>query len=307
MAAIEIMENLFFVERGHLSGNHFISLSEEPALIDTAYISDFEETAGIITCLGVNLSDIRLIINTHCHCDHVGGNKIIQNISDCEIALHRIGKHFMETKDDWSTWWKYLGEEADFFDCTKVLEDEEVIAIGPHEFHVLYTPGHSRDGIVLYSKKEKLLISSDTLWKNDVAAMMVRVEGSRILADMQESLEKLESLDVKIVCPGHGKPFTDVKRAISISKKKIESYLTNREILGVDLLKKVIIHTLLMRKTVEENTFFHHLMRTHWFKENVDLYFNGEYEAKYTEIMNHFIQRGIVKCSNGKLWTILEP
>lgn len=307
MAVIEIMENLFFVERGHLNGNHFVFLSEEPALIDTAYISGFEETAEIITRLGVNLSDIRLIINTHCHCDHVGGNRIIQNMSDCEIALHKIGKHFMETKDDWSTWWRYLDEEADFFDCRKVLEHEEVIAIGPHEFHVLYTPGHSSDGIVLYNKKEKLLISSDTLWKNDVAAMMVRVEGSKILFDMQESLEKLESLDVKMVYPGHGKPFTDVKKAISISKKKIESYLNNREILGEDLLKKVIIHTLLMRKSVEDNTFFLDLMRTHWFKENVDLYFNGEYEATYNEIMNHFIQRGIVKCLNGKLWTTLEP
>jgi len=79
--------------------------------------------------------------------------------------------------------------------CQKVKRRKPLIGpfitIGPHEFRVLYTPGHSSDGIVLYNKKEKLLISSDTLWGNDVAAMMVRVEGSRILFDMQESLEKL--------------------------------------------------------------------------------------------------------------------
>ncbi len=46
-------------------------------------------------------------------------------------------------------------------------------------------------------KQEKILISSDTLWEFDMAVMTIRVEGSMALLHMQESLQKLESLDVK--------------------------------------------------------------------------------------------------------------
>jgi len=303
----EILEDLFFIERGYLSGNHFVYRSKAPILIDTGYISDFNETDRSITRLGVNLSDISLIVNTHTHCDHIGGNKIIQQKSGCDIALHKAGKYFIDAKDDWSTWWRYYNQEADFFKCTQALEDGEIIAVGPHKFQVIYTPGHASDGIVLYNSREKILISSDTLWESDVAVMTLRVEGSMALFHMRESLQKLESLDVKMVYPGHGRPFDDIKRAISKSKEKIERYLLHRETVGDDLIKKIMVYTLLMKKTIKEKAFFPYLMDTYWFKETVDLYFNGEYEKKYNEIMNTFLGRGVIKRKNGDMFTTIKP
>ena len=179
MPPVEIMEDLFFIQRGYLNGNHFVYRSEDPVLVDTGYVSDFQTTVALIQSLGVDLSRTRLIVNTHCHCDHIGGNKMIQERSTCDIAMHKIGKQFIDTWDDWSTWWKYYQQDADFFNCTTALENGDRLSVGPHEFEVIYTPGHSSDGIVLYHKKEKVLISSDTLWEDDMAVMTIRVEGSR--------------------------------------------------------------------------------------------------------------------------------
>ena len=75
----------------------------------------------------------------------------------------------------------------------------------------------------------------------------------------------------------------------------------HRDTIGEDLIKKIIVYTLLMKERVREQAFFPYLMETHWFKETVDLYFNSEYEAKYTEIMNAFYKKGIIKQMNGKL------
>jgi glyoxylase-like metal-dependent hydrolase (beta-lactamase superfamily II) len=307
MANSEILKDLFFIERGFLSGNHFVFRSKDPVLIDTGYISGFHQTEKLISGLGVNLADVSLIISTHTHCDHIGGNQIIQQQSGCDIALHKVGKHYIDTRDDWSTWWRYYNQDADFFNCTRALEDGEMITLGPHEFQVIYTPGHASDGIVLYNRREKLLISSDTLWESDMAVMTLRVEGSTALFHMQQSLQKLEALDVKIVYPGHGKPFTDMKKALSKCSKKIEHYLMHRDTIGEDLIKKIIVYTLLMKKRIRETTFFPYLMETHWFKETVDLYFNSEYEAKYTEIMNAFYKKGIIKQKNGDLFTTVKP
>jgi len=307
MVQNEVLKDLFFIERGYLNANHFVYRSRSPVLIDTGYIADFGETEKLIANLGVNLADVSLIISTHTHCDHIGGNQIIQRRSGCDIALHKVGRYFIDATDDWSTWWRYYRQEADFFTVTRTLQDGETVAIGPHEFQVIYTPGHAADGIVLYNRREKILISSDTLWENDLAVMTLRVEGSRALFDMQESLEKLESLEVKRIYPGHGRPFGDVKSALAKSKEKIEGYINYRELIGQDLVKKILVYTLLMKKTIPEKDFFPYLMNTFWYPETVDLYFNGEYEKKYDEIMRGFIGRGVVKRKGASLFTTVKP
>jgi glyoxylase-like metal-dependent hydrolase (beta-lactamase superfamily II) len=307
MADKEILKDLFFIERGFLNGNHFVYRSDAPVLIDTAYIADFEETEKSIDRLGVNLADVSLIISTHTHCDHIGGNHRIQQKSGCDIVLHKIGKYFIDTRDDWATWWRYYNQEAQFFECTRSLEDGELITLGPHEFEVIYTPGHAADGIVLYNSRDKILISSDTLWQTDMAVMTLRVEGSRALFHMQESLQRIEELDVQTVYPGHGKPFQDMQKAIARSKKRIDNFLKHPQAIGEDVLKKIIVYTLMMKKNVPADAFFGYLMDTYWFKETVDLYFMGRYEAKYKEVLNSFLRRGIVKIENGNLFTTVKP
>jgi hydroxyacylglutathione hydrolase len=307
MQAVEIMEDLFFIERGYLNGNHFVYRSGAPVLIDTAYIGDFHDTERYINKLGVDVSRVRLIVTTHCHCDHIGGNRIVQEQSGCEIALHRIGKHFMDTRDDWSTWWKYCNQDAAFFTGTTGLEGGDVVRLGPHEFDVIHTPGHASDGIVLYSAKEKVLLSSDTLWENDMAVMTVRVEGSAALFQMKDSLERIESLDVKMVYPGHGRPFSDMGEAMERSQERIARFMAHRELVGLDLLKKILIYTLMMRRQVDEAAFFSDLMETHWFKETIELYGREDHQTTYQKIMDSFLRRGIVKRKDGRLFTTVKP
>ena len=306
MADNEIIKDLFFIERGFLNGNHFVYRSDAPVLIDTAYIADFDETEKSIARLGVNLADVSLILSTHTHCDHIGGNHAIQQKSGCDIALHKIGKYFIDTRDDWATWWRYYNQEAEFFDCARALEDGDMITLGPHEFEVIYTPGHAADGIVLYNRRDKILISSDTLWQTDMAVMTLRVEGSRALFHMLESLQKIEKLEVQMVYPGHGPPFQDMHKAITRSKKRIENFLQHPEAIGEDVLKKIIVYTLMMKKTVPADALFDYLMDTYWFKETIDLYFEGQYEAKYEEVLNSFLRRGIIKTDNGDLFTTVK-
>ena len=159
----------------------------------------------------------------------------------------------------------------------------------------------------MYNPKEKVLLSSDTLWQNDLPVITIRIEGSRALFSLQESLEQIESLDVDRVYPGHGKPFTQFKDAVSLCKDKIDLYLKHPERIGTDLLKKIMIFTLMMHRTVPADTFFDHLMGTWWFKETVDLYFDKAYETKYQQILESFLERGIVKQKEGRFFTTVRP
>lgn len=307
MSVIEVLDNLFFIERGYLNGNHFVYRSDAPILIDTGYISDFKETQRLVMALGVDLRQVALIVTTHTHCDHIGGHHLIQQLSGCGIAAHSVAKHYMDTRDDWATWWRYFNQEADFFNCTQALHDGDIIHLGPHEFQVIYTPGHASDGIVLYDLENKILLSSDTLWERDMAAMVPRVEGSLATFNMKSSLQKLRSLDIDRVYPGHGAPFDDAGAAVSRSLAKIEKYMAHRKSIGEDLLKKIIVYTLLMKKGVPEKELFPYLMGTVWYKETVDLYFEGRYKEKYAGIMSDFVKRDIVRREGGDLVTTVNP
>ena len=257
--------------------------------------------------MGVDLPDVALIINTHTHCDHMGGNRAIQECSGCDIALHPIGRHFIDTRDDWSTWWRYYGQEADFFTSTRTLADGENIRIGDHEFEIFFTPGHASDGIVLYHQREKLLISSDTLWENDLAVMTLRVEGSAAVFRMLASLERIAALDVRRVYPGHGSPFDDCRGAIDRARKRLNGYLKDRRRIGRDQLKKIVVYTLLMKRSVPTGRFFPMLMNTPWYRETVDLYFDGAYRATYDEIIDGFLRRKVIREINDCLQTTVPP
>jgi glyoxylase-like metal-dependent hydrolase (beta-lactamase superfamily II) len=304
---IEILKDLYFIERGYLNANHFIYRGDPPTLIDTGYIADFDTTRRIITAIGVDLTEVSAIITTHCHCDHIGGHNRIQQLSGCDIFLHNVGKMFIDTRDDWATWWKYYHQQAEFFTPTHGLNDGDTISVGPHRFEVIYTPGHAADGIVLYHRREKILISSDTLWERDMAVHTVRVEGNAAAYYTKKCLERLSSLDVALVCPGHGAAFADFQGALKRSMDRVEGYVTNRQVMGRDVLKKIIVYTLMMKKTVVADQFFGLLMDTNWFKETVDLYFNSDYRGLYTEIMEKFLSKGIVERKGAFLHTTVKP
>ncbi|MFH0826157.1 MAG: MBL fold metallo-hydrolase [Pseudomonadota bacterium] len=307
MSSLEILPDLFFIRRGYLNGNHFAFRSEDPVLIDTGYLTHFPVTEGIIRGLGVDISRTRLIVSTHGHSDHVGGNRIIQERSGCDIAQHIIGKHFTDTKDSWATWWRYYAQDAEFFNCTRALDDGDVLCIGPYEFEVIYTPGHSADGIVLFHRPQGLLVSSDTLWEHDMAVMTVRVEGSGALFSMRDSLERLKSLDVRTVCPGHGEVFTDFRGAIGRAEQRIDRFISDPSAVGYDLLKKIIVYTLMMKEGFQEPEFLPYLLNTPWFRETVDFYFDGRYDRIFQDVMEALVKKRVVLRADGRLSTTIEP
>jgi len=307
MPVSEILPDLFFIERGYLNGNHFAWVGERPVLIDSAYLPHIETTLEILAGIGIDAARTGQILTTHCHCDHIGGHRRIQALSGCEIALHPIGRHFIATRDDWSTWWRYYDQPAEFFEGTRSLQDGESVAVGPYRFTVIHTPGHSADGLVFYSPADRLLFSSDALWERDIPVMTLRVEGSRALFDALHSLERIAALDVRRVCPGHGPAFEDLPAAVARSRERIRNYLDHPQDLGRDQLKRIFVYTVLMHPGLQADGFFERLMATVWFPETCTFFFRGDFRRHYDDTMGGLLERGVLTVRNGCLYTVVAP
>jgi glyoxylase-like metal-dependent hydrolase (beta-lactamase superfamily II) len=304
---VEILEDLFFVERGYLNANHLVYRGPAPVLIDTAYSADLAETLAVLDYLGVQPAGIHTVVTTHNHCDHVGGHRHLQEVSGCRILQHELGRIFIESRDDWATWWRYYNQQAEFFHSSAGLADGDTVDIGPHRFEVLHTPGHAADGIVLYHRDAKLLISSDTLWEKDLAVHTVRIEGSAAVYQTRKSLDRLADLAVETVCPGHGPIFDSYEEARQRSLQRVDGYLRDRRKIGLDVVKKLTVYTLLMAGCRPAERFFEELMETVWFRETVDFYFDGNYRCTYRQIMDGFLQNGIVVQKGENFYTTVKP
>ena len=155
--------------------------------------------------IGVEPEDIDLIVNTHCHFDHVGGNDFFPN---AKVAIHKIDAIALRDPDSELTVSSLFGAIVRKHDVDIELEEGDKIA----GFEVISTPGHTSGGISLWDGE--ILICGDTIFANGGIGRM-DIGGSP--QDMKESLTRLKDFDVQYLLPGHGPWVKNGKQHIAMS------------------------------------------------------------------------------------------
>lgn len=300
-----ISDELFFIQRGWLNANHLVCTGSPRALIDTAYIRDISDTEALIAGCGLAIEEVELIISTHAHCDHIGGNADFQRRSGCQIAMHEVDRHFIEQKNDWATWWRYYQQDAAFFPTHRGLADGELIALGGLDWRVIHTPGHGMGQIALHAPDTGWLISADTVWDNDFGVLTTRIEGLDAPLRMRDSLERLARLRVSTVFPGHGPVLPDGPAAIAACQARIAAFIAEPTRMGRDQVRKIFLYTLMMRGPHTRGELWERLTRSPWFPEVAGLYFNGRQEQTFTENLEYLQDKGLVREEEGLLVCIL--
>lgn len=152
-----------------------------------------------------NNLELKLIINTHGHFDHIGANKFLKEKSGAEILIHaKAADKLISAEKNLSL--KFLRKEITSPTADKILEDGDLIDFESMTLKVLYTPGHSLGGISIYIDSEKALFSGDAIFSNGIGR--TDLQDSNI-DQLQNSIEKkLLPLDENVkVFPGHGPSF----------------------------------------------------------------------------------------------------
>lgn len=146
-----------------------------------------------------------LLLNTHCHIDHILGNHFVYSEYGLAPLLHR-NELFLLQK---------LTEIAAFYgvDATaspeplRFIEEHEKITLGDITLEVIYCPGHSPGGVCFYTAKEKKLWCGDVLFRESIGR--TDLPGGDYDTLENNILTKLFVLpdDVEVF-PGHGIPTT---------------------------------------------------------------------------------------------------
>ncbi len=180
--------------------NSYIVCDEETK--EAMVIDPGGEPERIIKLLDILDANLKYIFLTHCHADHTGGINKLKQEKGGKILISRddsIGLYNEEISLAY-----YINMENPELEADSRIDDGDLIHIGNLEFKVLLTPGHTKGGVCLYSEKQGLVFTGDTIFSGTWGRTDLPT-GS--FEDIIHSIEnKLMVLpEETIVYPGHGK------------------------------------------------------------------------------------------------------
>lgn len=194
---MQAYKNIFLLDGIDYDSN--IYLVDGEILVDTGTGKFFNEIKKEIIDLGVDLPRLKLIVNTHAHFDHVGGNESFKKWLKANILIHRADAGLLERGEVAAD---LFGLKIGGIKVDRQLEDGDFLKTRHFNFKVIHSPGHTKGSICLYDKSSKILISGDTIFADGVGRTDLP-GGDR--KEMAASIEKISKLKVKHIFPGHGK------------------------------------------------------------------------------------------------------
>jgi len=145
------------------------------------------------------------LINTHCHIDHVLGNKYVAEKYSLGLECHQNELEILHSAVKVGQMYGVEVEASP--EPVKFLTENEKIIFGNTSLDIFFTPGHSPGSISFYNKKAKILISGDVLFYGSIGR--TDLPGGDYETLIESITSKLMSLDDDIaVYSGHGNSTT---------------------------------------------------------------------------------------------------
>jgi glyoxylase-like metal-dependent hydrolase (beta-lactamase superfamily II) len=141
------------------------------------------------------------IVLTHGHFDHAGGAADFSRELDAPVYIHEEGVEMVGSGDPEVTGAWLFGAKPEPVEALP-LREGDVIEVGPVQYQVLHTPGHSRHSIALWHPPSRVLIPGDTVYADGGIGRWDLRGGD--YDELVASIERLADLDAEDMYPGHG-------------------------------------------------------------------------------------------------------
>ncbi len=223
MAVPPFPPQLHVFVRDWLSANHVVLRSRDGhVLIDTGYVRHVALTLALLASeRGIGAAPLAWVVNTHCHSDHIGGNAALAEKYGCPIAVPAGEVPLIERWDQRALLYDYCDQRADRFTVDRAIAPDTTHVWGDLEWRALAAPGHAMGALVFHNAEHAILISGDALWEHGFGFVMPPEVDPAAIPAARATLEMLAGLDIRVVVPGHGEPFSDVAAALERAFKRV--------------------------------------------------------------------------------------
>ena len=211
------------LERGWLSSNNILIIgSGSAALIDSGYLTHAAQTVALVED-ALSVRPLDLLLNTHLHSDHCGGNAALQRRFSRLQTEVPVGEFDAVGRwDEEALSYRATGQQCQRFNATGKLSPGEERHLGNCTWQIHAAPGHDPQSVMLFEPASSTLISADALWENGFGIVFPELTGEPSFAEVAETLDVIESLAPRQVIPGHGSVFYDLSAALDTARRRLD-------------------------------------------------------------------------------------
>ena len=227
-ASVSFPFGLQVIERGWLSSNIVvISGDSSTALIDSGYASHSSQTVALVqSALGSLSPD--LLLNTHLHSDHCGGNAALQaKFPSLKTLIPPGQSQFVSSWDPIALSYQPTGQICPQFGFQGLLKPGAEIVLGDLVWEIHSAAGHDPNSLVFFQRDARLLVSADALWENGFGIVFPELEGESAFDEVSSTLDLIEDLLPLTVIPGHGAPFIYSSEIMSRARDRLTAFVAN--------------------------------------------------------------------------------
>lgn len=173
---------------------------------DAMVIDPGDDIADVLAIIEKHNLQVRQIVITHAHIDHVGGAMKLRQATGAPILMNQNDYALVKMLDRQAAW---LGMQSPGqVEIDRSVGDADKIEAGPLVANIIHTPGHTEGSVCLYFPAQQKLIAGDTLFAGSIGRTdLPGGSYDKIIRSLHQKVLALP--DETLVVPGHG-PLTTI-------------------------------------------------------------------------------------------------
>lgn len=164
-----------------------------------------QEQQTLLNFIETNKLKVKILLNTHCHIDHVLGNKFVKEQFHVKLQTSKIEEQVLKAVSAYAP--NYGFHQYQETNIDEYIAEGQQIKFGNAILDILFVPGHSPGHLVFYNAEENICIGGDVLFHRSIGRTdLPGGDHETLINNIHQKMFKLD--DNMVVYPGHGETTT---------------------------------------------------------------------------------------------------
>ncbi|MFI9001115.1 MBL fold metallo-hydrolase [Streptomyces sp. NPDC053541] len=292
----ELPNWLTWWQRPFPDANTLLLPGRHSALVDTGFVGHADETAAWARA---RAGKVDLVVNTHWHSDHVGGNALLQ-ARGAAVAAGAPEADAIARRDPGCCAAEYLDQPVAPYTVDIPLDDGQLLRLGAAEWEVVRTPGHTPGHLALWQPEERLLVVGDALSDYDVGWVDLALDGPEAATTALASLKRMADLAPRVILPSHGPIPADPEAALAAALRRAQRLVDDPAGAVWYGARRILAFALMIRDGIPAAEIEPYLLARTWLTDAARL-LDVTPEHLATELVTTMLRTGAIRLRDGRL------
>ncbi|MDP2819050.1 MAG: MBL fold metallo-hydrolase [Polaromonas sp.] len=302
MTGERLPAGLLVFERGWLSSNNILFRGTDfNAIVDSGYATHAEQTLNLVE-VALQGRTLDILLNTHLHSDHCGGNSALQTIyPELQTLIPPGQAHLVSNWNPIALTYVPTGQLCPQFQFTDLLKTGGEIELADKLWQIHAAPGHDPHSVILFEPQSRILISADALWERGFGVVFPELEGGSAFDEVAATLDLIERLAPHTVIPGHGPVFGYRPQVLASARQRLNAFASNPGRHAHHAAKVLLKFKLLEQQQLLFVDFLEWARRTSYFQQIREAFFASTVFEDWVEQLTVELERSAVVRRDGDL------